>query len=102
MRNKMMTPHRALSVFLCSLLSSLLISGCGGGSDGGKSGDGSNSGITPPSISTSTAILQGKVDDGLPHSPIANAVCRFIDRNGTQLATATADNNGIFRLAVPL
>jgi streptogramin lyase len=46
--------------------------------------------------------LQGKVDDGLPHSPIANAVCRFTDRNGTQLATTTADSNGLFQLAVPL
>ena len=55
----------------------------------------------PLSVSATTVTLQGKVDDGLPHSPIANAVCRFTDRNGTQLATATADTNGVFQLAAP-
>ncbi len=89
-----MIRYRALSIFLCSLFSLLIIFGCGGGSGSGN--------VPPPSVSATTATLQGKVDDGLPHSPIANAVCRFTDRNGTQLATATADNNGLFQLAVPL
>src|SRR5712691_4569593 len=94
MRSKLMIRYRALSIFLCSLFSLLIIFGCGGGSGSGN--------VPPPSVSAKTANLQGKVDDGLPHSPIANAVCRFTDRNGTQLATATADNNGLFQLAVPL
>src|SRR5215510_7974202 len=92
MRSKLMIRYRALSIFLCSLLSLLVIFGCGSGSGN----------VLPPSVSVSTATLQGKVDDGLPHSPLASAVCRFTDRNGTPLATTTADNNGIFRLAVPL
>src|SRR5713101_9591080 len=58
--------------------------------------------LIPPSTPTTRATLQGKVDDGLAHSPIANAACRFSDRNGTQLATATADDNGVFQIAVPL
>src|SRR5437867_2381913 len=97
MRSKLMIRYRALSIFLCSLFSLLIIFGCGGGSGGGSDGGSSGEKVPPPSVT-----LQGKVDDGLPHSPIANAVCRFTDRNGTQLATTTADNNGVFQLAVPL
>src|SRR5258708_281259 len=93
-----MIQYRASSIFLCSLFSLLIILGCGSGSgDGGSSGEN----VPPPSVSATTVTLQGKVDDGLPHSPIAHAVCRFTDRNGTQLATTTADNNGVFQLAVP-
>src|SRR5262245_8072409 len=97
-----MIPGRALSIFLCSLFSLLIIFGCGGGSDSGN--DGASSGVNSPSPHdpTTTVTLQGKVDDGLPHSPVANAVCRFTDRNGTRLATGTADNNGLFQIAVPL
>src|SRR5262245_1815626 len=106
MRGKLMMRCRALSIFWCSLLSLLLIFGCGGESDsgnGGASGGGSSGeNVPPPSVPATAVTLQGKVDDGLPHSPIANAVCRFTDRNGTQLATTTADTNGLFQLAVPL
>jgi hypothetical protein len=71
----------------------LIISRCGGGGDGssGQSG-GSNATQSP-------VVLQGRVDDGLAMSPLANAQCRLMDRNGGQLATATADSNGVFFLA---
>jgi hypothetical protein len=49
-----------------------------------------------------TVTLQGRVDDGLQHSPIANATCTFSDLQGTPLATATADGSGTFQLMVPL
>jgi hypothetical protein len=41
---------RALSIFLCSLFSLLIIFGCGGGSDGGNGGgsNGGSSGVNPP------------------------------------------------------
>ena len=70
-----MIRYRALSIFLCSLFSLLIIFGCGGGSGSGN--------VPPPSVSATTATLQGKVDDGLPHSPIANATCSFSDLQGT-------------------
>jgi hypothetical protein len=41
------------------------------------------------------------VDDGTATSPIANAQCRFVDRNSSLLATVTANGNGEFDLAVP-
>ena len=93
----MVKRHQALAIFCCSLLGFLSVFGCGGGSGGGGEGGGSTAGLPPQ-----TVALQGKVDDGLPHSPIANANCRFDDLQGTQVATATADGSGTFRLVVPL
>src|SRR5206468_3334785 len=40
--------------------------------------------------------LQGRVDDGLGTSPIAHAQCRFTTLKGDQIATATANSNGVF------
>ena len=93
----MVKRHQALAIFCCSLLGFLSVFGCGGGSGGGGEGGGSTAVLQPQ-----TVALQGKVDDGLPHSPIANANCRFHDLQGTQVATATADGSGTFRLVVPL
>jgi hypothetical protein len=76
------------AIFLVFL--SLIISHCGGGGDEGSGGG---------NATQKLVTLQGRVDDGLAMSPIANAQCRFIDRNGNQLATATADSNGVFLLA---
>src|SRR5438552_16540021 len=70
----------------------------GGSGGGGSSGGGGN---TPPPPQQ-TVTLQGRVDDGLSHSPIANATCSFSDLQGTPRATATADGSGTFQLVVPL
>ena len=88
-----MTWYQALSVFLASLLSSLIIFGCGGGD-----------GESPPPPPAQAVTLQGRVDDGLQRSPIATAACRFNlnDQNGTQVTSGNADSNGIFQLVVPL
>jgi hypothetical protein len=78
-------------IFLIFL--SLIVSQCSSGGDGDSGGEqrgGSNATQMP-------VTLQGRVDDGLAMSPIANAQCRFMNRNGSQLATATADSNGEFR-----
>ena len=78
------------SIFL--ILLSLLVSRCNGGGDG-DSGSGQSGG---GEATQRGVTLRGRVDDGLPMSPIADAQCRFIDLNGNQLATATADRNGEF------
>jgi hypothetical protein len=84
--------HQALAIFCCSLLGFLGVFGCGGDGGGGST----------PVLQPQTVTLQGKVDDGLPHSPVTNANCRFHDLQGTRVATATADGSGTFRLVVPL
>src|SRR5262245_41968032 len=68
----------------------LVVWRCGGGSDGG----GGQSGVGE--VTQGLITFRGRVDDGLAMSPIANAWCRFIQRDGSQLATATADLNGEF------
>ncbi len=82
-------------VYLSILLTlfSLILSHCGDGDDAGSGG-----GDTTQSLVT----LQGRVDDGLAMSPIANAQCRFTNLKGHQLATVTADSNGEFRFGAPL
>src|SRR5262245_15421184 len=88
-----MKPLQALAIFCC-LLSFLSIFGCSGGGGGGG-------GPTPPSP-PQTVTLQGRVDDGLQNSPIANANCSFHDLQGTKPVAATADGSGTFQLVVPL
>ena len=78
------------SIFL--ILLSLLVSRCNGGGDGDSGSGQSGGGETTQRGVT----LRGRVDDGLPMSPIADAQCRFVNLNGNQLATATADRNGEF------
>ena len=69
------------------ILLSLIVSRCGGGGDEGSGGgEATQRGMT----------LRGRVNAGSPTSPIANAQCRFINLNGSQLATATANGNGEF------
>jgi hypothetical protein len=80
------------SIFL--ILLSLLVSRCNGGGDG-DSGSGQSGG---GEATQRGVTLRGRVDDGLPMSPIADAQCRFIDLNGNQLATATTDRNGEFSI----
>jgi hypothetical protein len=75
------------------ILLSLIVWRCSGGGD-----EGSGAGDTTQSLVT----LQGSVNDGLAISPIANAQCHFANLAGQQLATVTADSNGVFSLAAPL
>ena len=63
--------------------------GCSGGGDGHK---------PPPSP---PVTLQGRVDDGTPHSPVANARCRVVDVRGSLLGSSTTDANGRFQVGIP-
>jgi hypothetical protein len=83
---------RLVCFYLVLILFSLILSHC---SDGGDGGSGS-------ATTQSLVTLQGRVDDGLAMSPIANAQCHFTNLKGEQLATATADSNGMFSLEAPL
>src|SRR5215467_13049137 len=91
---------QALAIFCCSLLGVLSVFGCGSGSGGG--GESTPPPIVSPPTTPQTVTIQGRVDDGLPHSPIANANCRLHDLQGTLIAAATADGSGTIRLVVPL
>jgi hypothetical protein len=64
---------------------SLIMSGCGGDDNGDD---------------RAFVTIQGRADDGIATSPIANAQCRFIERNGNQFAATTADRNGNFRFDI--
>ena len=65
-----------------------------GGYGGGSGGD-----VQPPPVAMVT--IQGVFDDGTPTSPIGNALCRFVDEDGTQLATTTTSTpDGSFSLSV--
>jgi hypothetical protein len=88
----MQATHRGVVAwFGLGLLFTLMLSACGGG--GGE--DGGNN--QPP---PNTVNLQGSVHAGTPDIPVRNANCQFIDQSGTQQGQATADTNGLFRLAV--
>jgi hypothetical protein len=63
--------------------------GCNGGGDGQQ---------PPPSP---TVTLQGRVDDGTPHSPIANAQCQVVDVRGSPIGSSTTDTNGRFQVGIP-
>jgi hypothetical protein len=63
--------------------------GCNGGGDGQK---------PPPSP---TVTLQGRVDDGTPHSPIAHAQCQVVDVRGSLVGSSTTDTNGRFQVGIP-
>ena len=65
------------------------IFGCDGGGDGPK---------PPPST---TVTIQGKVDDGTPNSPIANAQCQVVDVRGSTVGSITTDTNGLFQVGIP-
>src|SRR5207245_2210304 len=75
----------------CSFLGFLSVFGCGGGGGGSK-----------PQPPPPTVTLQGRVDDGLQHSPIASATCNFTDLQGTPLAPTTADGSGVLQRVAPL
>src|SRR5207249_1461010 len=75
---------------ICTLFCMLTLAGCGGGGGGSGSGSGSGSG----------AHITGRIDDGLPRSPIANAVCRLVSPSGAELATTTADATGVYSVNV--
>ena len=87
-----MKPLKVAWLILFGVLSSLMVSGCSDGGDGGSAPGGGGSSNTQALVT-----LRGRVDDGLAMSPLADAQCRFMDLNGSQLATATADRNGEFR-----
>ena len=75
-----------LGVILCGVLFAFGILGCG--DDDGER--------------TEFVTIQGQVDAGAAASPIANAVCQFVLRNGQLLDTSTTAANGVFQLQVPL
>lgn len=75
-----------------SLVLLLGLAGCGGGSSSGG-------GTTPPA-STAQVRIEGVVDDGLANSPLANAPCQFVDLNGREQATTTANASGQYSLPV--
>src|SRR5207249_2811303 len=82
---QMVKRHQALAIFCCSLLSLLSVFGCGGGGGGGSENGGNTLVLQPQ-----TVTLQGRVDDGLAHSPIANATCRFVDLQARAAALTAA------------
>src|SRR5262245_25104222 len=52
-------------------------------------------------LPSSTVTLQGSVDDGTPHSPIAHAQCQVVDVRGRLLGSSTTDTNGRFQVGIP-
>jgi len=44
--------------------------------------------------------ITGRIDDGLPRSPLANAVCRLVTPSSAELATMTADATGVYSVSV--
>src|SRR2546422_3676042 len=91
-----MTPWKTLLVQIICLLLGLSIVRCGGGG-----GDGASDGGT--SAVTTAVTIQGVVTDGTPTSPIAQALCRFVQQpNGQQgVVSAVADTAGNFTLHIP-
>ena len=45
--------------------------------------------------------LQGRVDDGTPDAPLANAPCPVVDGRGSLLGASTTDTNGCFQVGIP-
>ena len=93
-----MEPLKVVYFPIFLVLLSLIVSRCSGGGEEGSNGGQSGGGEATQNLVT----LRGSVNDGLAASPIANAECRFMDLNGSQFATATADRNGEFRVETPL
>src|SRR5262249_13990829 len=83
-----MTPCKTLMVKIICLLLGLSIVRCGGGGgSGGGGGERASDGGTPAVTTavTTTVTIQGVVTDGTPTSPIARALCRFVEQpNGQQ------------------
>ncbi len=94
-----MTPWKTLMVKIICLLLGLSMVRCGGG--GGSGGDRASDGGTP--AVTTAVTIQGVVTDGTPTSPIAQALCRFVEQpNGQQgVVSAVADTAGNFTLHIP-
>ena len=86
---------RIACLALVGVISAFGMFGCGGGGDGG---DSTNVPISTPST---TVTVRGKVDDGTPNSPIANAQCRVVDVQGSTVGSATTDTNGLFQVGIP-
>jgi hypothetical protein len=45
--------------------------------------------------------IRGRVDDGTPNSPIANAQCQVVDVHGSMVESITTDANGLFQAGIP-
>jgi hypothetical protein len=45
--------------------------------------------------------VRGRVDDGTPNSPIADAQCQVVDLQGSIVGSITTDNNGLFQVGIP-
>src|SRR5262244_1779622 len=80
---------RIVCLVLVVVSSAFGMFGCGGGGDGQK---------PPPST---TVTIQGRVDDGTPNSPIANARCQVVDVRGNLVGSNTTDTNGLFQVGIP-
>ena len=61
---------------------------------------GCDGGVTH-NLPRTTVTLQGRVDDGTPNSPIANAQCQVVDVRGSPGGSSTTDTNGRFEVGIP-
>lgn len=68
-------------------------------SGGGSTGE-SPPGGPPPSQGPTRVRITGRVDDGLPRSPIAQAICRMVNIRGTELGITTAGTDGVYSLDI--
>ncbi len=83
---------KRMTVFNIGFAVIIAMGGCGGSGGGGGG---------PVLPSEENVTISGRVDDGLPNSPIQNAQCRFVDRSGTIYRTADSGANGEFTFVVP-
>ena len=74
-----------LVLLMCSTLFMLGVLGCGD-----ENGEHAETFVT----------IQGRVDTGAVTTPMPNANCQFVQRNGQRLHTSTTDANGVFQLHV--
>jgi hypothetical protein len=80
---------RRVCLALLVVSSTLGMFGCDGG------------GGDPQPPPRTTVTLQGRVDDGTPNSPIANAQCQVVDVRGSPGGSSTTDTNGRFEVGIP-
>jgi hypothetical protein len=84
---------RIVCLTLVVVTSAFGMFGCEGG--GGSSTNALSS--SPPA----TVTVRGRVDDGTPNSPIANAQCQVVDVQGSTVGSMTTDTNGLFQVGIP-
>jgi hypothetical protein len=84
---------RIVCLALVVVTSALGMFGCEGG------GGGSSTNVA--SSTPTTVTIRGRVDDGTPNSPIANAQCQVVDVHGSMVESITTDANGLFQAGIP-